>query len=82
MKKWAPLLFQSAVSLRVARVDFGRRIFGADLQVLNSAHLGWLVAGFPVAGADLIGVLRWAIFRVLGISLAPGRSSMSCGIVL
>ena len=74
MKKWAPLLFQSAVSLGLLVWIFWKEDFRSQIwQVLNSAHLGWLAVGFLVAGAgNLIGVVRWAIFlRVLGISLAP-----------
>ncbi|HEY5954772.1 MAG TPA: lysylphosphatidylglycerol synthase transmembrane domain-containing protein, partial [Terrimicrobiaceae bacterium] len=74
MKKWAPLFFQSAVSLGLLVWIFWKEDFRSQIwQVLNSAHLGWLAVGFLVAGAgNLIGVVRWAIFlRVLGISLAP-----------
>lgn len=74
MKKWAPLLFQSLVSVALLAwifwsEDFRNRIW----QVLTSAHLGWLTAGLLVAGAgNLLGVVRWGIFlRVLGIRLAP-----------
>jgi uncharacterized protein (TIRG00374 family) len=74
MKKWAPLLFQSLVSIALLMWIFWKEDFRSRTwQVLSSAHPGWLAAGFLVAGVgNLIGVVRWGIFlRVLGISLAP-----------
>jgi glycosyltransferase 2 family protein len=74
MKKWAPLVLQSLVSVALLvwifwKEDFRNRIW----QVLSSAHPGWLTAGFLVAGAgNFLGFVRWRIFlRVLGIRLAP-----------
>ncbi|HEY5812727.1 MAG TPA: lysylphosphatidylglycerol synthase transmembrane domain-containing protein [Terrimicrobiaceae bacterium] len=74
MKNWAALLFQSAVSVALLVWIFWREDFrNQTWQVLSSANLGWLAAGFLVAGAgNLLGVVRWGIFlRVLGIRLAP-----------
>jgi glycosyltransferase 2 family protein len=74
VKKWAPLLLQSLVSIALLVWIFWREDFRSRTwQVLTSANLGWLAAGFLAAGAgNMIGVVRWGIFlRVLGISLAP-----------
>lgn len=74
VKKWAPLLFQSLVSIALLVWIFWNEDFrNRTWQVLSSAHPGWLVAGFLAAGVgNLIGVVRWGIFlRVLGISLPP-----------
>lgn len=74
MKKWAPLLFQSLVSIALMVWIFWKEDFRTQTwQILTSAHPGWLAAGFLVAGAgNLVGVIRWGIFlRVLGISLHP-----------
>jgi glycosyltransferase 2 family protein len=74
VKKWAPLLFQSLVSIALLVWIFWKEDFRSRTwQVLTSAHPGWLAAGFLAAGAgNVVGVLRWGIFlRVLGISLAP-----------
>jgi len=72
MKKWAPLLIQSLVSVALLVWIFWKEDFrNRTWQVLTSAHPGWLAAGFFVAGAgNLLGVVRWGIFlRVLGIQL-------------
>jgi glycosyltransferase 2 family protein len=72
MRKWAPLFIQTLVSVALLAWIFWKEEFRVRTwQVLTSAHPGWLVAGFLVAGVgNLIGVVRWGIFlRVLGIRL-------------
>jgi uncharacterized protein (TIRG00374 family) len=72
MKKWLPLVLQSLVSLALLAWIFSGDNFGKQaLEVLASAHFGWLVVGFLIAGiGNLLGVVRWAVFlRVLKISL-------------
>jgi glycosyltransferase 2 family protein len=74
IKKWIPILLQSLVSIALLVWIFWKEDFRTRTwQILSSAHPGWLLAGFLVAGAgNLIGVLRWGIFlRVLGISISP-----------
>jgi len=74
MKRWTPFLLQSLVSIALLVWIFWKEDFRTQTwQILTSAHPGWLMAGFLVAGAgNLIGVIRWGIFlRVLGISISP-----------
>jgi uncharacterized protein (TIRG00374 family) len=74
MRKWLPLLVQSLVSVALLvwifwEEDFRMRTW----QVLTSGHLGWLTAGFLVAGVgNFLGAVRWGIFlRMLRIPLTP-----------
>ncbi len=76
MKKRLIIVLQTLVSVGLLGWIFWKPDFRDQAwQVLTSAHIGWLAAGFFVAGlGNLMGVVRWNIFlRMQGIFLPPGE---------
>lgn len=64
MKKWLIFSLQALVSVALLTWLFWKKDFRAHAaEVLSSAHAGWLIVGWLVAGiGNLLGAARWGIF--------------------
>ncbi|HEY5751834.1 MAG TPA: lysylphosphatidylglycerol synthase transmembrane domain-containing protein [Chthoniobacterales bacterium] len=74
MKKWLIFSLQALVSIALLTWLFWRQdIRNQAMQVLTSAHAGWLILGWLVAGiGNFLGAVRWGIF--LRVNTIPLRS--------